>query len=109
MSKKKHRTFEDGKIIVRQLERSGLSQERFAEKIGISAAVVGYWVRRLRDLQRKKKKPAVRFVEVVAPRPMSPQSNSVELPGGIMLKTSELPSPQYLAELSAAYQRQSVC
>lgn len=109
MSKTKQRTFKDGHKIVNQLKRSGLSQEKFAKQLGISAAVVGYWVRRIRDLQRRNQNPGVRFVEVVAPTVQAPALNSIELPGGIILKTSELPSPQYLAQISAEYQRMSVC
>lgn len=103
MSKNIHRTVEDGRKIVAALKRSGLSQERSAEKLGVSGSVVGYWVRRLRDLQRKSSKQKVKFVEVVTPPASLFKGVEIELPGGINLKTTQMPEPSYLAELSLAY------
>jgi transposase-like protein len=107
MSILKKRTFEDGKAIVAELRQSGLSQKSFAQKLGISVSVVQYWVNRIRQERRKMKGSKVRFLEVV-PKQTFEQS-SVELPGGIVLKTSTLPSAEYLADLCEHFQRRFSC
>ena len=109
MSKKRKRTFAEGKAIVARLESSGLSQVRFAEMVGVSKSVLQYWVRRIRKV-REKQEPKVRFLEVVPKiEPVAVQRSSVELPGGIVLKTEQLPSVEYLVELSDAMQRKLSC
>ena len=108
MSKLKKRTFEEGKAIVAQLRQSGLSRKSFAKKLGISVSVVQYWVNRIREERRKMKDSKVRFLEVV-PKHASIEQSTVELPGGIVLKTSTLPSAEYLADLYEQFQRRLSC
>lgn len=111
MTKLKQRTVEDGRQILSGWEKSGLSQQKFAKQLGISAAVVRYWVSRIRSLQKRKQDSApVRFVEIVADRPRaSAVPTTLELPGGLRLSTSDLPPPEYVAELSMACQRKLSC
>ena len=110
MSKKKNMTFADGKAIVAQLESSGLSQARFAEKIGVTISLLRYWVMQIRKARKKKEGSTVRFLEVVPKNEsMSSPRSSVELPGGVVLKMEQLPSVEYLVELSAAIQRRRSC
>ena len=72
MSNLKRRSFEDGLEIVTQLKKSGLSQVKFAEKLGLSVAVVRYWILKLRKEKRKIQQVSkVRFVEVI-PKPTPP-------------------------------------
>ena len=111
MTKLKHRTVEDGRRILSGWEKSGLSQEKFAKQLGISAAVVRYWISRIRKLHRGNRESApVRFVEVVAKKaPASAGLSILELPGGLRLSTPDLPPPEYVAELSVACQRKFSC
>ncbi len=110
MSNKKRRTFAEGNEIVSRLESSGLSRRRFAEKIGVSISALQYWVGRIREVRKNQTGARVRFLEVVqkvAPAPE--QRSSIELPGGVVMKTEKLPSVEYLVELSDAMQRRCSC
>ena len=110
MSKQRKRTFTEGKKIVARLESSGLTQARFAEKMGVSISVLRYWLKRVRKVKEKQANSKVRFLEVVPKvEPVSTQRSSVELPGGVVLKTEQLPSADYLVELSNAIQRRVSC
>ena len=111
MTKLKHRTIEDGRRIQSDWKKSGLTQAKFAKQIGISVAVIRYWISRIRKLQEREDKPVpVRFVEVVSKKHVvSPKPSILELPGGLRLSTPDLPPPQYIAELSAACQRKPSC
>ena len=110
MANWKKRTVDEGKAIVTQLEKSGLSQLKFADKIGISVAVVRYWAAKLRkEKKRLQKESPVRFLEVLPALAPARQMSSIELPGGIVLKTQELPSPEYIGELYAELQRWRSC
>jgi len=111
MTKLKHRTVEDGRRILSGWEKSGLSQDKFAKQVGISVSVVRYWIGRIRKLRgRKSSPPAVRFVEVVEKENMPRREPTVlQLPGGVSLRTPDLPPAEYVAELSMACQRRFSC
>ncbi len=110
MSNRKKRTFADGKKIVVRLESSGLSQKRFAEKIGVSISALRYWVGRVRKVRKKQTGAGVQFLEVLPKATHAHvQQSSIELPGGVVMKTEKLPSVEYLVELSDAMQRRCSC
>ena len=110
MKTKKKRTYAEGQQIVRLLEQSGLTHKRFAEEFKISLSALQYWVKRIRQMKHKSDSgQTVKFVEIKAKPIVCSTINELNLPGGICLKTERLPEPSYLAELSAEFQRRSLC
>lgn len=111
---KKQRTFADGKQLVADLNRSGLTHAKFAKKAEVPISVLQYWVTRIRKAAQAESKEAVRFLTVVPPNAPAnfdtkPVTGSLELPGGVVLKMERLPSPEYLGELYVELQRRQPC
>ena len=107
--------------MVGRFEDSGLTQPAFARKHGLKLGTFRSWIYRLRRERKALRTPPVQppasFVEVEVPADFSPsrpvtRSWSVGLPALVLrftddveLRFTELPSPEYIAALSAALGR----
>lgn len=87
--------------LIRDLERSGLSQREFAERRGVSVHTLRYWLYRTRS---EKPAPDLLPVRVVAsPAPVA-RGGEIELvlAGGMALRVAVGTDPAYVAALVRA-------
>lgn len=83
--------------LVRECERSGMTQKAFAWQHGMSVAAFQYWRRRVKTAQEPK------FVEVQPLPAMKGGSGArIELPGGVVIHWEGALPVEALARLSRA-------
>ena len=93
------------KRLLRELERSGLSQREFAERRGVSVHTLRYWIYRSRAEQQPERRPPPLLPVRVVPSPAPvARGGEVELilPGGCLLRFATGTDPAYVAALIRA-------
>jgi transposase-like protein len=73
---------------VRRLRQSGLSQQAFARKHGLSASSLYAWIKQSAGTLPVKSPPAVSLREVSLPGLLSPWAAEVERPDGVTVRMS---------------------
>ncbi len=113
--RKKNLTEEDGQAMVAQYRSSGMSQAKFAEKAGMTAAALQYWVGKIRRREKLKTSSSpktLQFVEVVSQRSQSVSINSsgatLDL-CGVSLRFDKLPPAEYIARIAFELKKISSC
>ena len=86
------------------IEAEGVTTKAYAEREGLAVGSLYEWRRRLKSGQPTQRRPqgGVGFVSVQV-RPVSePMGCTLAIGAGVRLELSQLPSPEWLAALSAA-------
>ena len=102
----KRRSQEEGLQLVADYHASGLPQTQFAKKARINLAALGYWLRRVRALEKPDSKP-VQFVELTQPQLVAATNGvCIETPSGTVVRLEQLPPADYVSELVLGLSRQ---
>ena len=94
---KKRRTAEEGRSLVSQFNESGLTQQAFVERQGITKCSLNYWRKRLSRIDGLKSAPAQnRFVEISIP---SGGASALKITlGRLEMSFTNLPPPKWMLE-----------
>lgn len=79
---------EQRRLILAELERSGLSAPRFAQRAGMKYSTLAGWLQRSRRTKRRRSQP-VRLLEAVVAAPAPAAGLQMHLPGGACLHITE--------------------
>ena len=115
--RKRRRTREQWIEIVDGLSTSGLLQQRYAQRCGVSLSALQYWLKKVRDERSRETTPEmtvcpkVEFVEVLTGTSTHQRQGSrVTLhASGFSLDFEALPPPAWVAELMTETARTSTC
>jgi hypothetical protein len=103
------RTREIWSNLVRQLERSGLTPEQFAEKRGIPPKTLRWWMWRLRTGSEGPSLLPVRVIASTAPTARDPEMDGaaieVMLPDGVRLRFERGVGSEVVVEVVARLRR----
>jgi transposase-like protein len=102
---RRSRSIAEWAAVVAAYEASGLSQDAFARQEGFAPSTLRYWRDKFRQAESRTDVSRVEgFIEVQGPKQDGHGSDSVVVRIGkdVALELSDLPTPEYLAELSRA-------
>lgn len=80
---------EQRQTILAELERSGVTVARFAQRTGLKYSTLAGWVQRYRRAKRRRRVPPVRLLEAVMASATPAAGLTVQLPGGARLELHE--------------------
>lgn len=85
-------------------EQEGISASEYARRHGLAVKSLQYWRRKLNTLNKTERPlQAGKFVALhIAPGAARQNNCALELPSGLRLEMSAIPSPEWLAALARA-------